>query len=64
MPEGTKLSGMPPLIEQIQTGGATEPTNQKAAFTYSAEDSIVVPKTMVVDMLAMTDLTYCFFHCD
>ena len=50
-------------IGEIQSGGS-EPTNLKAAFTYDTEASIIVPKTMVVDMLAMTDLTYCFFRCE
>ena len=62
VPDGTKLTDMPALVEQISTEPV--PTNQKAAFTYDTEARIIVPKTMVVDMLAMTDLTYCFFHCD
>ena len=62
VPDGTKLTDMPALVEQISTEPV--PTNLKAAFTYDTEASIIVPKTMVVDMLAMTDLTYCFFRCE
>ena len=62
VPDGTKLTDMPALVEQISTEPV--PTNQKAAFTYDTEVSIIVPKTMVVDMLAMTDLRYCFFRCE
>ena len=62
VPDGTKLTDMPALVEQISTEPV--PTNLKASFTYDTEASIIVPKTMVVDMLAMTDLTYCFFHCE
>lgn len=61
VPEGTKLTDMPALVEQISTEPV--PTNPKAAFTYDSSTSIVVPKTMVVDMLAMTDLRYCFYQC-
>ena len=62
VPENTKLTDMPALVEQISTEPV--PTNLKAAFAYDTEASIIVPKTMVVDMLAMTDLTYCFFNCN
>ena len=61
VPEGTKLTDMPALVEQISTEPV--PTNQKASFTYDSSTTIVVPKTMVVDMLAMTDLRYCFYSC-
>lgn len=64
VPEGTKLSAMPALVEQIQTGGATEPTNPRAVFAADlSARSIVVPQTLVVDMTAMTDLSYCFWYC-
>ena len=62
VPDGTKLTDMPALVEQISTEPV--PTNQKAAFTCDTEASIIVPKTMVVDMLAMVDLAYCFFRCE
>ena len=61
VPDGTKLTDMPALVEQISTEPV--PTNPKASFTYDSSSSIVVPKTMVVDMLAMTDLRYCFYNC-
>ena len=50
-------------IGEIQTGGGCEPTNSKASFTYDSSTSIVVPKIFVVDMIAMTDLRYCFYSC-
>lgn len=62
VPDGTKLTDMPALVEQISTEPV--PTNQKAAFTNDTEARIIVPKTMVVDMLAIVDLSYCFFRCD
>ena len=49
-------------IGEIKTGGS-EPTNPKASFTYDSSSSIVVPKIFVVDMIAMTDLRYCFYSC-
>ena len=49
-------------IGEIQAGGS-EPTNPKASFTYDSSSTIVVPKTLVVDMMAMTDLRYCFYNC-
>ncbi len=64
VPDGTKLSGMPALVEQIQTGGATEPQNMpRAVFAYTDGYTFIVPKTLVMDMTAMTDLSYCFYNC-
>ena len=65
VPAGTKLTGMPALVDQIQTGGGGggEPTNTRAVFTYDNSGEIVVPNTMIVDMTAMTDLAYCFNNC-
>jgi hypothetical protein len=63
VPDGTKLSAMPALVEQIQTGGATEPTNPRAVFAYDGSNSIVVPKILVVDMTTATDLSSCFSYC-
>ena len=63
VPDGTKLSAMPALVEQIQTGGATEPTNPRAIFAYDPSATIVVPKMMVVDLTAATDLGYSFAYC-
>ena len=62
VPEGTKLTGMPALVAQIQT--TPEQTNVRACF--AADDlagSLVVPKTMVVDMLTTTNLRYFFYNC-
>ena len=62
MPEGTKLTDMPALVEQISTEPV--PTNQRAVFGYDkSTTSIVVPNTLVVDMLAVDDLTNCFSNC-
>ena len=64
VPAGTKLTGMPALVDQIQTGGGGgEPTNTRAVFAYDDSSSIVVPKTLVVDMTAMTNLEGCFSSC-
>ena len=64
VPAGTKLTGMPALVDQIQTGGGGgEPTNTRAVFTNDDSSSIVVPNTMVVDMMAITNLNNCFNYC-
>ena len=62
VPEGTKLTDMPALVEQISTEPV--PTNPRAAFAGDDSTSLVVPKMLVVDMVAMTDLRYCFFSCE
>ena len=61
VPEGTKLTDMPALVEQISTEPV--PTNPRAVFTYDMSTSIAVPNTLVVDMLAVDDLTNCFYGC-
>ena len=61
VPEGTKLTDMPELVEQISTEPV--PTNPRAVFTGDDSTSLVVPKMLVVDMVAMTDLSYCFQFC-
>lgn len=62
VPEGTKLTDMPALVEQISTEPV--PTNTRAVFAYDKQStSIVVPNTLVVDMLAVDDLTNCFSNC-
>ena len=64
VPAGTKLTGMPALVDKIQTGGGGgEPTNTRAVFAYDYSREIVVPNTIVVDMTAMTDLKCCFYEC-
>ena len=58
VPEGTKLTDMPALVEQISTEPV--PTNSRAVFTNDTSTSIVVPNTLVVDMLAIDNLGHCF----
>ena len=61
VPDGAKLTDMPALVGQI----STEPvqTNPRALFAYDGSATIVVPKMMVVDMTAATDLSYSFAYC-
>ena len=61
VPDGTKLTDMPALVEQISTEPV--PTNPRAVFAYDTSTSIVVPNTLVVDMLAVDNLEYCFYNC-
>ena len=61
VPDGTKLTDMPALVEQISTEPV--PTNQRAVFAGDSSTSIVVPKTLVVDMLAFDNFGYCFYNC-
>ena len=49
-------------IGEIQSGGS-EPTNPRAVFGYDMSTSIVVPNTLVVDMLAVDNLECCFTNC-
>ena len=64
VPAGTKLTGMPALIDQIETGGSVEPTNDRAVFAYDdTATSLVVPNMLVVDMTSVTNLGYCFMSC-
>ena len=62
VPEGTKLTDMPALVEQISTEPV--PTNPRAAFAGDNSTSLVVPKTLVVvDMTAATNISYFFSYC-
>lgn len=62
VPEGTKLTDMPALVEQISTEPV--PTNPRAVFAYDmSSTSIVVPNTLVVDMLASDNIGSCFYNC-
>ena len=64
VPAGTKLTGMPALVDQIGTGGAVEPTNDRAVFAHDDSTSLVIPNTLVVvDMASATNLRYCFSTC-
>ena len=64
VPAGTKLTGMPALVDQIQTGGSVEPTNDRAVFAYDDSTSLVVPNTLVVDLISATNLRYLFYNCN
>lgn len=61
VPDGTKLSDMPALVEQISTEPV--PTNPRAVFAGDDATSIVVPKTMVVDMISGKNLALAFYQC-
>lgn len=61
VPDGTKLSAMPALVDQIQTPPV--PTNPRAVFAQDTATSIVVPKVMVVDMMAVANLRHFFNGC-
>ena len=61
VPDGTKLTDMPALVEQISTEPV--PTNPRAVFAYDSSTSIVVPKLVVVDVTDATDLSYSFSYC-
>ena len=63
VPAGTKLTGMPALVDQIETGGSVEPTNDRAVLAYDNSTSLVVPKMLVVDFSSATNLRYCFSDC-
>ena len=61
VPDGTKLTDMPALVEQISTEPV--PTNPRAVFAYDTSTSIVVPKTLVVDMMSNDKLNGLFWNC-
>ena len=51
-------------IGEIQTGGGSEPTNPRAVFAYDKwSTSIVVPNTLVVDMMSIDNLNNLFYNC-
>ena len=62
VPDGTKLTDMPALVEQISTEPV--PTNPRAVFTFDTATSLVVPNTLVVDMASATNLGNCFANCE
>lgn len=62
VPDGTKLTGMPALVDQIQTGGTTEPNMPSAVFTYGTSSAITLPKTVIVDMTKIVNLRFCFAY--
>ena len=61
VPEGTKLTDMPALVEQISTKPV--PTNPRAVFTGDKATNIVFPNVIVVDMMSIENLSYCFYQC-
>lgn len=61
VPDGTKLTGMPALVKQISTESV--PTNPRAVFAGDDATSVVVPKTMVVDMTSLKNLALAFYQC-
>ena len=64
VPEGTKLTGMPALVDQIQTGGTPEPNVPKACFTGYELQELNVSNLIVADFTTMTNLWYCFAYCN
>ena len=61
VPEGTKLTDMPALVEQISTEPV--PTNPRAVFAYdSGVYSITVPAVMTVDFTTTTYVDFCFYN--
>lgn len=63
VPDGTKLTGMPALVEQIETGGTPEPNMPRAVFAGDTSASITVPSVMVVSTSGWTSLSYAFYNC-
>ena len=63
VPAGTKLTGMPALVDQIQTGGGggSEQIDGRVVFSSIGSPSIVVVKTSVFDMATMTNFNDCFY---
>ena len=62
VPDGTKLTDMPALVEQISTEPV--PTNPRAVFAFDDATSLVVPNMLVVDMASATNLGNCFANCE
>lgn len=60
VPEGTKLTDMPALVEQISTEPV--PTNPRAVFAFDDATSLVVPNTLVVDFSSATNLNSLFYN--
>ena len=62
VPNGTKLTDMPALVDQISTEPV--PTNPRAVFAFdTSSTSIVVPNTLVVDMMSIDNLNNLFSNC-
>lgn len=61
VPDGTKLSEMPDLVEQIRT--PPDITDSTRFYERSGKASIDVPAVVFVDFTKTTDLSYCFHGC-
>ena len=61
MPEGTKLTDMPALVEQIPSAPAY--TDSKRFYQRSGLDSIDVQNVVYVDFSKAKNITGCFFNC-
>ena len=60
VPDGTKLTDMPALVEQISTEPV--PTNPRAVFAFDDATSLVVPNMLVVDIANAANLNSCFYN--
>lgn len=67
VPSGTKLSDMPALVDEIQTGegGTPQEVEWGSVYADSPEESIDVPKAIYlnVDFTTATNLYGCFENC-
>ena len=61
IPEGTKLTDMAALVEQIET--PPEMTGGKSFYEESSKKSIDVPTVVFVDFTKTTSLNRCFKNC-
>ena len=61
VPDGTKLTDMPALVEQIPSAPAY--TDNNNLYSDSARTSIVVPGVFYVDFTKATNINSCFLRC-
>ena len=59
VPDGTKLTDMPALVEQISTEPV--PTNPRAVFAFDDATSSVIQNTLVVDFSSATNINSLFY---
>lgn len=62
VPEGTKLTDMPALVEQISTEPV--PNYPRATFASDSSASITVPKMLVVDITKIKNISSIFYACE
>lgn len=63
VPDGTKLSGMPALVEQIET--PPEPNVDRISlYNNTSIETVDFTKPIVCDLAAMKNLAYCFYGCE